>query len=64
MNVPVNPQAPRLPPDEAAWLPVAQLVIAGEFARADASTRESLRMGLRSIQHPLCRRALEILNCK
>jgi hypothetical protein len=50
-----------LPPDQAAWLPVARQVLAGEFDGCDRSTRESLTIGLRSIQHPDCRRALDRL---
>ena len=47
-----------LTPDCAAWLHVAKQVLAGEFVRCDSSTRESLTIGLRSIPHPLCLRAL------
>ena len=46
-----------LPKDEAAWLPVARQVLAGEFDGADRSTLESLIIGLRGIAHPLCRQA-------
>jgi hypothetical protein len=35
--------------------------LAGEFSGCDRSTRESLVIGLRSIPHPLPRRALEHL---
>jgi hypothetical protein len=41
-------QSSRLTPDCAAWLHVAKQVLAGE----------SLTIGLRSIPHPLCSRAL------
>jgi hypothetical protein len=51
-------QSSRLTPDCAAWLHVAKQVLAGEFVRCDSSTRESLTIGLRSIPHPLCSRAL------
>ena len=47
-----------LAPDCAAWLHVARQILAGEFDGADRSTSESLRIGLRSIPHPLCNRAL------
>jgi hypothetical protein len=53
-----------LPPDQAAWLPVAKQILAGEFEDADRPTRESLRIGLRSINHPLCQRALQCLATK
>jgi hypothetical protein len=56
-SVPSVPE-PRLPPDQAAWLPVARQVLAGEFENADRSTVESLVIGLRSITHPVCRQAL------
>lgn len=49
---------PSLPPDQAAWLPVARQILAGEFDGADKSTVESLTIGLRHIEHPLTRRAL------
>jgi hypothetical protein len=45
----------------AAWLHVAQQILAGEFQGADASTCESLWIGLRSIGHPSCRSALQRL---
>ena len=47
-----------LGPDCAPWLHVAKQILAGEFVRCDSSTRESLTIGLRSIPHPLCVRAL------
>ncbi len=47
--------------DQAPWLHVARQVLAGEFNGADDSTRQSLIIGLRSISHPVCRRALERL---
>lgn len=55
-------QSAGLPPDQVPWLHVARQVQAGEWEGADSSTRESLRIGLRSIQHPDCQRALEKLN--
>ena len=53
----LTPDTP-LPPDQAAWLPVARQVLAGEFEGADRSTAESLRIGLHRIEHPTCREAL------
>ena len=50
-----------LTPDCAAWLHVARQILAGEFEGADSSTVASLTIGLRSILHPLCQRALERL---
>lgn len=47
--------------DEIPWLHIARQALAGEFDGADRSTCESLAIGLRSIGHPLCRRALERL---
>ena len=53
-----------LPMDCAPWLHVARQVLAGEFEGCDRSTAESLRIGLRGIAHPLCRRALEHLQSR
>lgn len=50
-----------LPPDQAAWLPVARQILAGEFKGADRSTVESLTIGLHGIRHPFCQQALEKL---
>jgi hypothetical protein len=50
-----------LPADCAPWLHVAKQVLADEFHDCDRSTRESLNIGLRSIAHPLCQRAIEKL---
>ena len=61
---PSEPSETILPPDQAAWLPVARQILAGEFENADRSTVQSLAIGLRSIGHPLCRRALERLNAE
>jgi hypothetical protein len=47
-----------LPRDQAPWLHVAKQVLAGEFDGADGRTRESLTIGLRTINHPTCRQAL------
>lgn len=54
-------RAAGLTPDCAPWLHVAKQVLAGEWDGADRTTFESLEIGLRSIQHPLCRRALDKL---
>ncbi|MBI4328197.1 MAG: hypothetical protein HY674_23455 [Chloroflexi bacterium] len=54
-------RAAQLPPDCAPWLHIAQQILAGEFDGADRSTRASLTIGLRSIAHPRCRRALDRL---
>ena len=47
--------------DCVPWLYVARQILAGEFDGSDPSTRQSLTIGLRSIAHPACRRALERL---
>jgi hypothetical protein len=55
-------QDARLTPDCAPWLNVARQILDGEFdGHIEDSLRESLTIGLRSIPHPLCRRALERL---
>ena len=51
-----------LPPDQAPWLHVARQVLCGEFEGVGRSMRESLMIGLRSIAHPECRRALAQLS--
>lgn len=53
-----------LPPDQAAWLPTAHQVVAGEFDGGHRSLLESLLIGVRSIPHPTCitaRARLELL---
>jgi|ERR1039458_5974198 hypothetical protein len=55
-------QAAGLAPDCAPWLYVAKQILAGEFEKVDSSTVASLTIGLRSILHPLCQRALEHLH--
>jgi len=50
-----------LPPDCAPWLHVARQVLEGEWNDANSSEVASLTIGLRGIQHPTCRRALERL---
>lgn len=47
--------------DCVPWLHVARQILEGQFDGCDPSTRESLTIGLRSIAHPACRRALERL---
>jgi hypothetical protein len=52
-------QAAGLAQDCTPWLHVARQVVEGEFdAVLDDSVRGSLEIGLRSIPHPLCQRAL------
>jgi hypothetical protein len=58
----LDARAANLPPDCAPWLHVARQVLAGEFDGADRSMSESLTIGLRSINHQFCRRALERLS--
>ena len=57
-------RAARLTEDQIPWLHIAKQILAGEFQGADRSTRESLTIGLRSIQHPVCRRALAQLGIR
>jgi hypothetical protein len=52
-------QTSGLAPDCTPWLHVARQILAGEFdAPMDNSVRGSLEIGLRSIIHPVCQRAL------
>jgi len=56
-------QTAGLASDCVPWLHVAKQVLAGEFdGLMDNSVRDSLEIGLRSIAHPVCRRALARLN--
>lgn len=55
-------EADGLAPDQAPWLHVAKQVLLSEFDKAEESAREAVFIGLRSIGHPLCRRAVEKLN--
>jgi hypothetical protein len=55
-------RAIQLTPDQVPWLHVAKQILAGEFDGAYGSTVASLKIGLRSIHHPLCVRALARLN--
>jgi hypothetical protein len=41
-----------------AWLEVAQRVLAGGYADSDKSTLKSIAIGLQSLQHPDCQKAL------
>ncbi len=51
-------------PDCMPWLHVARQILGGEFAGCDDSTRASLAIGLGSVLHPLCARALERLQAQ
>lgn len=52
-------QTLNLKPDCAPWLRVARRVNEGEFdGIMDDSVRGALEIGLRSIPHPICQRAL------
>lgn len=51
-------QSANLPLDCAPWFHVARQVLAAEFDGADRSMIESLKIGLRSIRHPLCEKAV------
>lgn len=46
---------------ERAWLILAGRVLLGEFWTADLSTRRSLLIGLRGVNHALTRRAVSLL---
>lgn len=54
----LEPKGIYLLPDSVPWLHVARQVLAGEFEHADHSLINSLRIGLRGINHPLCRSAI------
>jgi len=47
-----------LPPDQAAWLPVARKVNTVGYKDMEDCLRQSLIIGLRSIDHHECRRAV------
>lgn len=51
-------RAASLPAGCTPWLHVARQVLASEFDGCDRSTRESISIGLCSVPHPLCCRAL------
>jgi hypothetical protein len=55
-------RAAGLHPSCAPWLHISRQIVEGEFDGADGSTRQSLRIGVRNIAHPACRRALERLD--
>lgn len=58
---PKRPEA-YLSPDEKPWLQVAEDVVAGQYTlKKGSSLVASLEIGLRSIQHPICRQALALL---
>lgn len=46
---------------EKEWIKIAKRILAGEYDGADESTRESLMIGLRSWQDPLCQQAMKKL---
>lgn len=54
-------KAANLSPDLAPWLNVSRQIMDGEFQNADRSTVDALVIGLRSINHPVARNALERL---
>lgn len=51
----------RLKPDEIPWVHVAIQVLNGEFNEADESTIKSIKIGLRHIDHPKCKEAMEAI---
>ena len=51
----------RLVGAEKPWRHIARQVVEGEFAGADHSITQSLIVGLRRIEHPLCQEALNRL---
>jgi hypothetical protein len=57
----LDARAANLRPDCAPWLHVARQVLEGQFDGADGSMCQSLEIGLKSVIHPKCRRALEHL---
>ena len=50
-----------LPPDQAPWLEIAKAINNHEWDRAHTETLKSVHIGLRSIQHPDCQAANEIV---
>ena len=52
----------RLPDDCLPWINIARQIMDGEFHGSDGTTIESLTIGVRSIDHPLCKRAMEMLD--
>jgi hypothetical protein len=57
-------QAHQLPADCIPWIHTAKQILSGEFDASDRSTISSLIIGLRSISHPLCQKALARLSAK
>ena len=55
--VPDEPKS-ALTPDSESWLHVARQVIGGEFDQADDLTKKRLLIGLRSVPHPFCWKAI------
>lgn len=51
----------KLEPDELPWVDVARRVIVGTYDKADDTTCDSLKIGLRSIDHPTCKAAMRRL---
>jgi len=43
------------------WIAIAERVLAGEFARADGTTKKALRIGLRNILRGRCQEACRML---
>ena len=54
-------RAAGLPDDCIPWLHIARQIMDGEWQGIDDSTLQSLRIGLRSVPHPLAKSALERL---
>lgn len=46
-----------LPLDCRPWLHIAKQVLAGEFHGGSRSLQESILIGVRSINHPICKKA-------
>lgn len=57
----IEAKAASLPADEAPWFHIAKQILCGEFRGCDGSTRDSLTIGLRSIQNPVCASAIKHL---
>lgn len=50
--------------DQQPWLYVARQILHGEFEGADRSTTRSLLIGLGSIAHPICQKAIARLKAE
>ena len=46
-----------LPPDSAAWVPIARQINCGEFDAGDRCLLQSLFIGVRGIKTPICQQA-------